>query len=903
MKKRYIVFLILLFSLCLYNPTAPIEAKKDHLLLIESSTISDSQTILDGRQWPIVYDEGLMRSGNHDYTYGIPTYLDSSGNWQHIDSWSPKFENFSYVNDSIYYHVYSADGGRFQSKFFNNSNQIITKWFEFSQQPNRIGLYNWATDTWIHKQDPQQANEIIWTGNTLNYTGVYSNTDFVFTYNGTHLKEIIYAKSTTWWPKPVGWNWEDTYLLFWTKIFDFNRIKIHDDDGEITGNKTINGLLKLKDSATGQAIRAYMPLGQCYANFTGGRDSTEVKTRIRKINGIWYLISGINYRFIYNGSRTTALEIDPSWTIGSEGEQWSENVDFYQTRENEITGYAELAPTYTWGTITSHVREAQQSWVRIQYDGNLNNKNVDIYFISSRDNGLTDPFDMNLVKTSAQPKTDYILPTASKERFGYWHFVLSTDNPNFTPEIYNVTIFNDPSGYDDFTYYKNITIDSAKVSGTGSHTNFSILFDIFDSDLKDNCQADGDDIAFANSTHWLDHEIEIYNSTYNATHAWLVSWIRIPSLSTSVDTEIVMYYSNATMGAQQNPTGVWDSNYYGVWHLSEESGDAQDSTSYSTNGTVSGGTTQGESGAIGNSYLFDRDLVGTVSMGDPGDGHLDIIDGVDFTLQYWVNLDYFYFYPAFIVAKRAGLASSSAGYAGLATNDNFGFPEYSLSSNGPVYDCESQTTTMDQGWTLIHHVFDDDTEANCEVYINGTEETFSTSGNHAGLGSMANSANFRLNGRSTATTDYSMDGLLDEVRLLKVLRSADWIATEFENQYNATGFYSVGSEQEITPAITTPTTTPPTIPQPPTEGINIFYEIFYSLQPWGYLGPMGLVIIGYFVSKKERNLGILWFVMECLIMAHYLSFVNVEPNYWWHFLILFLGGLSTCVFPLWDRKR
>jgi len=70
---------------------------------------------------------------------------------------------------------------------------------------------------------------------------------------------------------------------------------------------------------------------------------------------------------------------------------------------------------------------------------------------------------------------------------------------------------------------------------------------------------------------------------------------------------------------------------------------------------------------------------------------------------------------------------------------------------------------------------------------------------------------------------------------------------------------------------------------------------------WGYLGPMGLVVIGYFLAQKDRILGILWFVLECLFVAQYLVLVAITPDYWWHIFILLLGGLFTCVYPLWDR--
>ncbi|MHA2393353.1 MAG: DUF2341 domain-containing protein [Promethearchaeota archaeon] len=151
---------------------------------------------------------------------------------------------------------------------------------------------------------------------------------------------------------------------------------------------------------------------------------------------------------------------------------------------------------------------------------------------------------------------------------------------------------NHPINADDFKYYKAITIDHTKVSGTENLIDFPVLISIFDSDLHDNTQSDGDDIAFSNNFQWLDHEIELYNQTYNTTHAHLVAWVRIPVLSTTDDTKIRMYYGNPYIDSRENPTGVWNENYKGVWHLEEDpsgiSPQIKDSTSNGNDGTSGG---------------------------------------------------------------------------------------------------------------------------------------------------------------------------------------------------------------------------------------------------------------------------------------------------------------------------
>jgi len=98
-----------------------------------------------------------------------------------------------------------------------------------------------------------------------------------------------------------------------------------------------------------------------------------------------------------------------------------------------------------------------------------------------------------------------------------------------------------------------------------------------------------------------------------------------------------MYYGNSTTSSRENPNGVWSNNYKGVWHLSESSGNAFDSTSYSQSGTVSGTVTRGSPGKADGAYDFGTN--GQINFGDPADGHLDFGTG-SFTISYWLNITY-----------------------------------------------------------------------------------------------------------------------------------------------------------------------------------------------------------------------------------------------------------------------
>ena len=168
-----------------------------------------------------------------------------------------------------------------------------------------------------------------------------------------------------------------------------------------------------------------------------------------------------------------------------------------------------------------------------------------------------------------------------------------------------------------FAYHRSITVQTGQVTGT--LTNFPMLVSFTDPNLR--TTANGGHIASYNAgtnDPWdlvfmaldnttcggagtspcrLNHEIE----TYVATTGQLVAWVRVPSITSTSpnNTVIYIYYGNSCMTAStQNETGVWDANYKGVWHLSQNpTGTApqiNDSTANSYNGTAVGSFVAGD---------------------------------------------------------------------------------------------------------------------------------------------------------------------------------------------------------------------------------------------------------------------------------------------------------------------
>ena len=136
-----------------------------------------------------------------------------------------------------------------------------------------------------------------------------------------------------------------------------------------------------------------------------------------------------------------------------------------------------------------------------------------------------------------------------------------------------------------------------------------------DSDLSKYALATGNDILFtaADGTTKLSHEIESYSG------GTLVAWVKVPSLSSTTDTTIMMYYGNPGASSQQDPAGTWSNGYAAVWHLKEigtgSTSDYNDSSMNGNNGQAGGGT----AGA------FPTQTTGKIGYGQSFDGANDYI--------------------------------------------------------------------------------------------------------------------------------------------------------------------------------------------------------------------------------------------------------------------------------------
>ncbi len=352
-----------------------------------------------------------------------------------------------------------------------------------------------------------------------------------------------------------------------------------------------------------------------------------------------------------------------------------------------------------------------------------------------------------------------------------------------------VYAFNDATNWwdSDWSYRKLVTIDHDQVAG--NLVNFPVLINITDSNLGDEAQSTGNDIAFIsysdNSTQYA-HEIENYDNSDGS----LIVWINITSISSTADTSFWMYYGNNGCENQEDPTDVWDSNFLMIQHLEESdidggNGDITDSTSNNNDGTTSGMDPS-------------DDVNAKIGTGFDLDGINDYIDTTNnlFTKPGMICL---WFKTSNAYGGIYGMQDVDVGggpswYVPIINIDNnilqgsWGWysnskpqlqTSQSVTDNAWHYVCLGYDLTYDYLY-LDGNLVDSSAIATGNVVFNTYQQVGVLRG---GWGSLPEGWLY-------------FDGTLDEVRISNTVRSSSWISTSYNNMNNQSTFVSVGSEDE-----------------------------------------------------------------------------------------------------------
>ena len=336
-----------------------------------------------------------------------------------------------------------------------------------------------------------------------------------------------------------------------------------------------------------------------------------------------------------------------------------------------------------------------------------------------------------------------------------------------------------------WSYRKEIVIDHTQVSGGQDLSNFTMLVDLgSDANLAAHALANGNDILFtsADGTTKLSHEIE----TFVSASGHLLAWVNVPTVFAASDTVLYMYYGDAVAPNQQDAAGTWGSSYAGVWHLDQTStgaaGEFTDSTANNNSGQGTGGPLS-VAGMFGNG----QDFNGTSNfISVPNSSSLQLTSVM--TLEGWINSRTFGSADDVDAIVRKGDANPNNYQLALFNAQ----PTIQLdqSEGGGLV---ASTTVPANTWHHIVGTWDGTTRS---IYMDGV--LLSTDTYPAPIGT--DLRDLYIGGR-IGNTD-TVDGVVDEVRVETVARSAGWIATEYNNATAPGSFSTLSSEQSYPTALT-----------------------------------------------------------------------------------------------------
>jgi hypothetical protein len=327
-----------------------------------------------------------------------------------------------------------------------------------------------------------------------------------------------------------------------------------------------------------------------------------------------------------------------------------------------------------------------------------------------------------------------------------------------------------------------VVIDHTKVANT-DQVNFPLAFSGTYTFLKSVGNgggvqnANGYDIAFF-SDSGLTTALDCEQVYWSASTGQVEFHVRIPTLSHTTNTTIYIGFGDSGVStAQCASTGTWNSAYKLVWHLPNGSSlTANDSTANGNSSTLISG------GVAASTFTLD----GAASWGSVNNSSYIssnfTMPTTNFTYSVWIQ------------SSGSGVYNRPVG-AGDYTGGTFGTSiVWNLSSNTSVVFRQGSNTGVGDctyvpsgGFTVPHYlVVTRDSTNGAVIYDNGvsvctnsTYKSITTGGNHVWLG------------RDQNQNSNGYLGAIDEFRVSNTVRSADWIATEYNNQSSPSTFYSV----------------------------------------------------------------------------------------------------------------
>ena len=299
-------------------------------------------------------------------------------------------------------------------------------------------------------------------------------------------------------------------------------------------------------------------------------------------------------------------------------------------------------------------------------------------------------------------------------------------------------------------------------------------------------RANGGDLRFADANgNLLPSEVDTWNERGES-----LVWVKVPSLA--ANTRIAAYYGWGDAPAVDG-SKVWDGDYVGVWHLGESALPLAESTGVSTPFSAQQHLADGAFGAAGAAGgAVDFTATNNIRPYLQAASDADLGGLGSFTVECWTKRAQGASGNRFVLSRNNGsgtysfevfqTGSSNIGVCSANTN---GVATIGADKGG-FYVVEGKTDGTVLGYgDWYHQAYIRDVSSGCGYgYVNGalkrTQEQVATGALYSG------DAPLLLGNRATFNASNCYNGLIDEVRISRVARSAAWVKAAYDTVADGT---------------------------------------------------------------------------------------------------------------------
>lgn len=355
-----------------------------------------------------------------------------------------------------------------------------------------------------------------------------------------------------------------------------------------------------------------------------------------------------------------------------------------------------------------------------------------------------------------------------------------------------------------WNYKVKVEVNPNKVGTTTNVTSFPVYVDLagMPSTFWTNASSTGADIRVVESDEVTETAFELVSFATTTTRGELHFLADGPLSSSSASSTFYIYYGNATATAYATSStygasNVWSSDYKAMWHLSESSGSAFDSTA-NINTATNTNSVAFTTGKIYNSASTTR--ASAQRLGAPDSTSLSVTGTT--SISFWLNLTTL---PASgevygLITKDTAGATQRSYWVDYYNNAGTYQLRYGIHVDGGGTNYSSSYITQTFTAGTWYHVTVKTIPANSigtkfEFYVDGVYKGNGTASNNGtGATSIYDSLTATYLGAYASAGVY-MNGKLDEMSIRNTSVSFSQILTEYNNESSTSTFLWIGPQE------------------------------------------------------------------------------------------------------------